>query len=173
MRNATLKDASSLAAISIEVWLGTYIRHGVSGFFADYALTEFTAEKFAAILDDPLETVIVSENRDGIDGFARISQDQKAPITGCSDAEITTLYVQPRHQGRKIGQQLLQEVLALCQSRQVLHPWLTTNFENTRAIEFYQKNGFVIAGQTHFRIQDQGYLNEVLVYQPAPPRPLR
>ncbi|MFT7594019.1 MAG: ribosomal protein S18 acetylase RimI-like enzyme [Paracoccaceae bacterium] len=157
-----------MAAISIEVWLGTYIRHGVSGFFADYALSEFTAEKVAAILDDPSETVIVSENRDGIDGFARISWDQKASVAGCSDVEITTLYVQPRHQGRKIGQKLLQEVLALCQSRQVSHPALTANSENTRAIEFYQKNGFVIAGQTHFRIQDQGYLNEVLVFNPTP-----
>ena len=170
MKAATPKDASSLAAISIEVWLGTYIRHGVSGFFADYALSEFTAEKFTAILNDPLETVIVSENRDGIDGFIRISWGQKAPIAGCSDVEISTLYVQPRHRGRKIGQTLLQEGLRLCAERQVCHPWLTTNSENTGAIAFYQANGFALTGQTHFRIQDQAYLNEVLVYQPLPPK---
>ena len=168
MRNATLTDTSSLAAISIEVWLGTYLRQGVSGFFADYALSEFTAQKFATMLNDPLQTVIVSENRDGIDGFARISWGQKAPIAGCSDVEIATIYVQPRHHGRNIGKTLLHEVLRLCAVQQAPHPWLTTNSENTGAIAFYQKNGFTIVGQTHFRIQDQGYLNEVLVYKPMP-----
>lgn len=31
-------DAAALAAISIEVWLGTYMQKGVSAFFAEYAL---------------------------------------------------------------------------------------------------------------------------------------
>jgi len=168
MRDAQIADASSLAAISIEVWLGTYIRHGVSGHFADYALTEFTAKKFRAILGSPSETVIVSENRDGIDGYVRISWDKPAPTDGCDAVEITTLYVQPRHQGRKIGQQLLKAALAECQARNIARPWLAVNSENPRAIAFYLRNGFVSAGQTHFRIQNQAYLNEVLVFNPAP-----
>lgn len=60
LRPAQAADASSLAALSIEVWLGTYIRNGVNGFFADYALTQFTTERYRAWLDDPDEHVIVS-----------------------------------------------------------------------------------------------------------------
>lgn len=64
VRLAQKGDASSLAAISIEVWIGTYIREGVTAFFADYALCEFTTAKFEGILDDPDEMIRVSEKRD-------------------------------------------------------------------------------------------------------------
>jgi hypothetical protein len=39
--------------------------------------------------------------------------------------------------------------------------WLTTNSENAPAIAFYLKQGFEKVGTTHFRIQDEGYLNDV------------
>lgn len=68
-RLARASDAPVLAAISIEVWLGTYIRKGVNAFFAEFALSEFTSSKLAALLEDPNEHVIVSENDDGLDGF--------------------------------------------------------------------------------------------------------
>ena len=159
IRKAKKADASSLAAISIEVWLGTYIREGVSAFFADYALAEFTPSRFEAVLDDPNETVWVSENVNGIDGFVRVTSGRIAPVTGCSDLELTTLYVQGRHQGKGIGLALLSQVLALGD------PWLTTNTENEPAIAFYLAQGFSIVGETHFKIQDEGYLNHILAYQ--------
>lgn len=96
IRLATPEDASSLAALSLEVWLNTYIREGVNAFFADYALEEFTAARFAQIMSDKNETIWVSQNSVGIDGYIRISLGSIAPVGGCSDMEISTLYVQPR-----------------------------------------------------------------------------
>ncbi|RQP15983.1 MAG: GNAT family N-acetyltransferase, partial [Brucella intermedia] len=69
LRTAQISDASVLAAISIEVWLGTYIRRGVNAFFADYVLSEFTEEKFRSLIEDADEHIVVSENKDGLDGF--------------------------------------------------------------------------------------------------------
>ena len=53
IRKAEERDASSLAAVGIEVWLNTYLREGVSPFFADYVLSEFTAQKFRDSIGDP------------------------------------------------------------------------------------------------------------------------
>jgi len=53
IRLAEERDASSLAAVSIEVWLNTYLREGVGAFFADYVLAEFTAQKFRDAIRDP------------------------------------------------------------------------------------------------------------------------
>lgn len=39
--------------------------------------------------------------------------------------------------------------------------WLTTNAENDPAIAFYLALGFEKVGETHFRIQDRSYLNNV------------
>ena len=159
IRAAEITDASSLAAISVEVWLGTYLREGVNAFFADYVLEEFTTAKFETILSDPSEAIWVSENMTGIDGFMRVTNGKAAPVAGCSDVELTTLYVQGRHQGKGIGLALLKQALTLGDL------WLTTNAENEPAIAFYLAQGFAIVGEAHFKIQNEAYLNHVIAYQ--------
>ncbi|PCJ75906.1 MAG: GNAT family N-acetyltransferase [Rhodobacteraceae bacterium] len=143
----------------MEVWLGTYMREGVNAFFADYVLREFTTAKFEVILKDPAESIWVSQNTTGIDGFVRVTRGKVAPVSGCSDVELTTLYVQGRHRGKGIGLALLKRALTLGD------PWLTTNTENEGAIAFYLAHGFAIVGKTHFKIQDQAYLNHVIAFQ--------
>lgn len=161
LRPATLTDASSIAALSIEVWIGTYLKSGINAFFADFVLSEFTTPKIEHRLEDPRNQFIVSENTQGIDGFACLTQNSPAPVPGCSDWEISTLYVQPRHHGKGIGRDLLQALLAICRPRGAPSVWLATNAENTPAIGFYMAQGFEPVGETHFRIGDQGYLNTV------------
>lgn len=160
-RIARPSDAPILAAISIEVWLGTYIRRGVNAFFAEFALNEFTSAKLAELLEDPNEHVIVSENDDGLDGFIRISHGKVAPVANCSTMEISTLYIQPRHHGSGLGRALLEQGLKYARGADASSVWLTTNSENTPAIAFYLKQGFEKVGTTHFCIQDQVYLNDV------------
>lgn len=160
-RIARASDAPILAAISIEVWLGTYIRRGVNAFFADHALNEFTSAKLASVLEDPDEHVIVSENEEGLDGFIRISSGNAAPAPNCSSMEISTLYVQPRHQGRGLGRALLEQGLDYARAAGAPSVWLTVNSENDPAIAFYLKQGFEKVGTTHFVIRDQTYLNDV------------
>jgi ribosomal protein S18 acetylase RimI-like enzyme len=166
-RIAHPSDAPILAAISIEVWLGTYIRRGVNALFAEYALNEFTADKFAMLLSDPNEHVIVSENEDGLDGYIRMSHERPAPVSNCSMMEISTLYVQPRHHGKRLGKLLLEQGLNYARENNSPSVWLTTNSENTPAIAFYLKNGFEKVGTTHFRIEDKVYLNDVYRYNIA------
>ncbi len=161
-RPARASDASSLAAISMEVWVGTYLRKGVSGFFADYALSEFTTSKLEAVVASDHEHIIVSQNEDGIDGFIRLGLDSPAPLSQYPGAEIKTLYVQPRHNGKGIGKALLKEVIAQCEALGINAIWLTVNSENAAAIAFYLANDFQRVGTTHFRIADKAYLNDVM-----------
>ncbi|NTJ43131.1 GNAT family N-acetyltransferase [Agrobacterium larrymoorei] len=161
-RTATRSDATSLAAISIEVWLGTYIRKGINDFFATYALTHFTASRFEALVGSETDHIIVSQNEDGIDGFIHIAFDSPAPVQGCSTVEIAKLYVQPRHQGKGLGKGLLEEAYGVCRARACSSIWLTVNSNNPSAISFYNGQGFVHVGQTVFRIDEQAYPNEVL-----------
>lgn len=165
LRKPYKSDASSIAVISIEVWIGTYLKRGVSAFFADYVLDEFTLQKTEAIISDPSQFIIVSENEDGIDGFICVSEGNKAPVNGCSEMEISTFYVQPRHHGRGIGKQLLNAAVEYCREREVESVWLTTNVENAPAIAFYLKQGFEHVGETHFRIDNEAYLNNVYSYR--------
>ena len=168
LRAARVADASSLAALSVEVWLGTYLRRGINGFFADYVFAELTPARMAQHLACARETFFVSQNEEGIDGFIRLTQGSLPPSGQGSALEIATLYVQPRHHGRGIGKALLQAGLKQARAMEAAHPWLTTNVENRAAITFYQRQGFVITGRTSFEIGDQAYPNEVLTYAPVP-----
>lgn len=162
LRPARPSDASSIAALSIEVWVGTYLRRGVSGVFADYVLETYTAENMRRLIADPDQHMMVSENTDGIDGILRVTPNA-APAPGCGDLEIATLYVQPRHHGRGIGKALLEAAYTHARTLAAPALWLTTNAQNTPAIGFYLANGFNQAGEVDFMIGDQGYLNNVYV----------
>lgn len=159
-------DASALAALSIEVWLGTYLRNGINAVFADYVLSEFTAEKFRNLIADDSHRITVSQNSDGIDGFIRVTKGPRPPEGPVSRVEISTLYVQPRHHGCGLGAVLLNQGLQIARNWGEPAPWLTTNWENHAAIGFYQHQGFEITGRTYFTVDDQAYPNEILMYQP-------
>lgn len=148
----------------MEVWIGTYLKRGVNAFFADYALQEFTTSNCAKLIADPDQHILVSDNEEGIDGFIRVSSSSKAPVDGCSDTEIATFYVQPRHHGKGIGKRLLFAALEFCRDQDIDAVWLTTNAENDPAIAFYLAQGFEKIGETEFRIQNEGYLNNVYAY---------
>ncbi len=161
LRKAEISDASSIAAISIEVWIGTYLKRGVNSRFADFALQEFTPSKIRQLIRDPNEFTLVSDNDEGIDGFIRLSSERNAPIVGWSGMEISTFYVQPRHHGKGIGKRLLKSALQCCLDKKAGLVWLTTNAENDPAIAFYLAQGFEQIGETLFHIGDEGYLNNV------------
>ena len=76
LRIAQPADASSIAAISIEVWVGTYLKKGVNAFFADWALSEFTTEKTRQLMDDRTQ-------------FRKNMADElAAPVDGVATAEL-------------------------------------------------------------------------------------
>ena len=150
LRPARPDDASSLAALSIEVWVSTYLRHGVNSLFADYIFSELTPARFQSLLQQKSETFIVSQNVEGIDGFIRISEGQSPPAGPAL----------------RLGRALLQAGLQRCADLAARAPWLTTNSENTAAIGFYQRMGFEITGETAFCLGSQSYPNTLLTYCP-------
>ena len=170
IREAEERDASGLAAVSIEVWLTTYVRDGVSPLFADYVLSEFTAQNFRTAIGDPNVAIWVSENGIGLDGFVTVCSRATLPLADCSALEITTLYVRPTCQSGGTGAALLRRALAYCSELRAENAWLKVSAENSRAITFYQRHGFNKIGATNFEIGDQAYENFVMkidLRQPA------
>lgn len=165
LRPAHHDDASSIAALCIEVWLGTYIKQGINKVFADFALSEFTIENVANLIADPNEHLIVSQNQDGIDRLMRLFLENAPPVPGLSSFEISTLYVQPRHHGKGIGRALLHAAFERCRSHKAQNVWLATNAENSPAIAFDLSQGFDQVGTTHFTIDNQAYLNNLYAYR--------
>jgi ribosomal protein S18 acetylase RimI-like enzyme len=68
-----------------------------------------------------------------------------------------TIAVAPQYQGKGLGKIIFQALLEeiFLQRRDILRVELIARESNTRAIEFYQKLGFVIEGRFERRIQSQ------------------
>lgn len=162
LRPATPSDAAPLAALSIEVWLTTYLKAGVSKHFAEHVLTTYTADAFHAAMDDAAQTLIVSEAEDGPDAYIRLVSNAPPPLPACRGAEIATLYVRPHAQGRGLGRALVHEGRKACKAQGIDAVWLTVNAENARARAFYDRLGFTELGTTDFVIDGTSYPNVVL-----------
>lgn len=82
----------------------------------------------------PKATIIVAEHGDTIAGFVTIEPD-----TGYLDQIV----VAPEHWGGALGDMLVAKVKQMSPGEVTLH----VNTDNARAIRFYEKQGFVIAGE--------------------------
>ena len=61
-------------------------------------------------------------------------------------AYIPTVAVDPAYQRRGLGQKIVEAKLKILKSQGMRKAWLLVTSTNTRAIEFYLKNSFVIEG---------------------------
>ncbi len=69
-----------------------------------------------------------------------------------SGLEIERIYVLQAHQGKKIGDLLINESINIAKQRKKNYVWLGVWEENFRAISFYQRNGFVVFDKHQFKL---------------------
>lgn len=157
-RSAQSRDATKLAALSVEVWLHTYARNGISSVFADYVLESFTANHDRQI--------IICEQEDNLLGY--IALDFKAPVPKvlnipANAVEISTLYVRLHHAGRGIGQALIEQARHAVSARQISHIWLSVLHNNQRALHFYQQQGMLRQSSIWFELSGERHENYLMI----------
>jgi dATP pyrophosphohydrolase len=162
IRYATSRDAASIAALGMQVWLHTYATEGISPIIAEYILEEFTAAKIASLIDDPGMSILVAGIDRNMVGYVLVHHDSTCDAAD-STTEIATLYVQEHFVRRGIGTELLHaaqtEARRRTGSRRV---WLTANVRNTNALRFYEREGFRYVGTEYFELGAERHENHVL-----------
>ena len=164
IRPAKPRDATRIAALGIQVWLHTYATSGVSGVVADYVLQEFSEGRLVDKIADPQRLVLIAEDAGHLLGYAVLHF--AAPQADLR-TELETLYVQAHSLGQGIGHALLAEARsAAARGNGSSAIWLTVNARNTRAIAFYQRQGFGEIGETDFMLGGTAHRNLVMVVRP-------
>jgi len=91
-------------------------------------------------------------------GFAKVKKSSlNEQIKSIAQMELQKLYVLSYYHGSGAGAALMQTVLELARELQPDYVWLDTHTTNTRAIRFYEKNGFVRGGKNYFTIGTQTF----------------
>jgi len=91
-------------------------------------------------------------------GFAKVKKSSlNEQIESIAQMELQKIYVLSYYHGSGAGAALMQTVLELAYQIQPDYLWLDTHTTNTKAIRFYEKNGFVKAGKNYFTIGAQTF----------------
>lgn len=156
------RDAANLSALAIQVWLHTYATEGISSLISRYVLSEFTPEKFEALLSDESSAVLVAEAGENLVGYATVTTGTACPVVTSAKVELATLYVQEPFIGKGVGGALLSQAEHWARQRTNTSVWLTVNSKNFHAISFYAKHGYTKLGITYFELGSQKHENLVL-----------
>lgn len=164
LRLAAPSDATTVAALAVQVFLDTYAADGVRPDLAREAFFEYSSEAFAIRLLEPTRRFVLAERNSGLIGFAEIQlSPAPAPAGACAGAELVRLYVQPRAQRQGIGRSLLHEAQRAAAAAALEGIWLTAWEGNHRARCFYVAAGYQDVGATEYVFEGKAYGNRVYV----------
>jgi diamine N-acetyltransferase len=163
IRKSDHQDAEKLAALAIQVWLRTYATEGISSVISRYVLSEFTPEKFSALISEKSCAVFVAEKDKNLTGYATVKVGTLCPVPSSAKIELATLYVQEPFIGTGIGRSLLGHAQQWAKESASSPIWLTANSRNKRAIDFYAKHQYTKIGITHFNLGNEKHENLVRV----------
>ena len=105
----------------------------------------------------------MAERGECLVGFAVVKFGAPCPSGVQSAVELQTLYVQEHFIRQGIGRSLLQAAEAAARTQSGSPLWLAVNAENTRAVAFYQRQGYAKVGATYFVLGQGRHENHVLV----------
>lgn len=91
-------------------------------------------------------------------GFAKVKKHSLNPeINWFVQSELQKIYVLPEYHGSGAGTALMQSVIHLAKEMQPDYLWLDTYVGNTKAVSFYEKNGFKKHARYSFIIGTQSF----------------
>lgn len=91
-------------------------------------------------------------------GFSKIVLNAAHPTIPLPNVtKLDRIYLLKEYQHLKLGYQLLQFNIELAKKNDQAGLWLFTWIGNTKAVNFYLKNGFTIIGNHHFKVTDNHY----------------
>jgi RimJ/RimL family protein N-acetyltransferase len=140
IREGLAEDVAEIARVHVQSWQEAY-RGQVPNEYLDGLTAESRFRMWERVFESGMHVLVV-EDEGRIVG---ISSFGETDVKG--ESELWTMYLLKNYWGSGVSAQLMARVVAPLQSaeRQVVKLWVLST--NTRAIAFYQKNGFVEEGE--------------------------
>ena len=141
---AQIADVAHLAR---EIWCEHYVPIIGQG-QVDYMLGKFQSERaITEQIAEAYEYYIVTHHEKSVGYMAVVPKMSEASLM------LSKIYVKKSARGRGLGQKMLEFMGNLCRHRNIKKIWLTVNKNNSHAIAWYSRMGFI---NTASLIQDIG-----------------
>lgn len=155
INKATLKDAEDLSKLSITTFLTAHGHSAPEKDIKAYIKANFTSQNFTTALSNQNHNYYLCHKNNELIGYSNIEFNKAC--TDISEQNITYLsriYFLKSFYGKGLAKELIDFNMGLCQKNQQSGIWLKVWIENKRAIQFYKKMGFIIVGESMFKISE-------------------
>jgi diamine N-acetyltransferase len=147
IRHATADDASLLAELALTIFLDTFGPSNDPRDIELHAARSYGQEIQLRELNDPSLTYFIAEADGRAVGFAMIGEPRSPSCDGLeAPIELFRFYVLKDWHGKGIAVPLMNACYAEARARGGSTICLSVWQKNPRAIRFYEKNGYRIAG---------------------------
>jgi ribosomal protein S18 acetylase RimI-like enzyme len=137
-------DLNKLQEIGRKTFIETFSEDNTEADMKKYLDESFSDDKLILELNNQHSEFYFAELDTKVIGYLKINfaQAQTENIHQRS-LEIERIYVSKEFHGKKIGQILFDKAIQITKQKDLNYLWLGVWEKNTRAINFYKKNGFV------------------------------
>src|SRR4030095_16945266 len=163
IRQANDGDASTIIELAQKTFVETYGETNKKENVEQYISNMFSLDKICTEISSDSERFYIAFNNGTPVGFTKMRNDRKARgLDGKRAIEIERIYVQKEFQGLKVGKELLDKCKAVALEEGYKIIWLQVWQSNAKAIQFYQKGGFVIYETATFQFGDEVHQDYVM-----------
>jgi ribosomal protein S18 acetylase RimI-like enzyme len=156
IRRATMADAEMLTELAARTFYDAFASTNTPESMEAYMSKAFTLRQLSAELADPRATFLIAELEAIPVAFAKLYDGDVPDCVGSSAAiEIERFYVDRQFHGLGIAHTLMQACLDYAAQSGHRTIFLGVWEHNPRAIAFYRKYGFEIAGSHVFQMGDE------------------
>ena len=153
VRMAVPGDASRLAELARETFIAAFSDYNTPANMSAYVDTAFNEGQILEELSDSASTFLWAEQTGIPAGYAKLHRGSHSEaIAGPRPVELERIYAKSSLIGEGVGKTLLHTAIKIAQAEGFQTLWLGVWEFNTRATEFYHRQGFVDVGNKEFML---------------------
>lgn len=165
IRKANAEDAPIIIELAQKTFVETYGETNKKENVELYMAGMFSMDKICEELKNPNDRFYIAFDNGIPVGFTKMRDDRKARgLDGKNAIEIERIYVLKEYQGLKVGKELLDLCKEIAREEHYDLIWLQVWQTNTKAVQFYQKGGFVIYETAIFQFGDEVHQDYLMRY---------
>ena len=151
-----LENLDELMEISSTTFTNSFSNENTPENMRSYLRDSFNRKKLKKELMNSSSEFYFSKFKNKTSGYLKINfGNAQTDIKEYSGMELERIYVLKKYQGKRIGQFMIDFTIQVAKKRNVEYLWLGVWERNTKAIGFYEKNGFKIVDSHPFKMGNE------------------
>jgi ribosomal protein S18 acetylase RimI-like enzyme len=156
IKRCAQRDLNMLRAVAKQTFRGAFAHMNTPENMEAYMKKAFSVERLCSELSDAGASFYILELDGQPAGYLKLNEaSAQTDIHDTQSLEIERIYLKQAFQNRGLGSVLIKKAVETAEVRNKAYIWLGVWAENHRAIQFYERNGFVKTGTHPYIIGDE------------------